>query len=163
MLNMVIMMGRLVEDPICHQTEGKDGTELAIARYRIAVERDYKQDGRRPVDYFLCKAYAGPAEFARDSFRQGDTVVVTGKLYTWPYKKAGEEREHIYSTIHVEKHYLAKKREDAARTRNLNPIQDKTAFGQEEWKEEELPLLPPFFDNGDPYESIYADYKVPHI
>lgn len=162
MLNAVMMMGRLVEDPIGYQTEGKEGTALMIVRYRIAVERDYKQDGKRPVDYFLCKSYADVAEFAREYFRQGDTVVVSGKLYTWPYKKAGEEREHIYSTIHVQTHYLAKKRTDSARTRVLQPASD-AVFTPESRKEDELPPLPPFFDDGEPYESIYTGYKPSHI
>ncbi len=159
MLNAVMMMGRLVEDPVSYQTEGK---ALTIVRYRIAVERDYKQDGKRPVDYFLCKAYADVAEFAKEYFRQGDTIVVSGKLYTWPYKKAGEEREHIYSTIQVQTHYLAKKKTDNARTRVQQPASGAVCM-LEPCKEEELPPLPPFFDDGEPYESIYIGYKPSHV
>lgn len=171
MLNAVIMMGRIVADPVCRYTQRPDGSKMLVARYRIAVERDYRREGERPVDFFSCKVYASPAEFAKEYFQQGDTIIVSGKLYTYSYKKAGEDQEHIYSTIHVLQNYLVKKRADVGRTRILSPMQDGAAFEQDAiglemengMAEIQMPPLPPFFDDDEPYEAIYADYSNPHV
>lgn len=170
MLNIVVMMGRLVTDPIYSDMQRTDERMLPVVRYRIAVERDYKKEGKRPVDFVSCKAYDSAAEFAKEYLRQGDTIIVSGKLYTYSYKKAGEEQGHIYSMIHVLQNYLVKKPSDAVRIRIASPTQDKTVFEQEEYilnmperLLEQMPPLPPFFDDDEPYEAIYADYHKPQI
>lgn len=159
MLNVVSMVGRLVAEPSWSQKKINEADTLSVIRYRIAVDRDYRQNGKRPTDFFLCKAYGGSADYAKQNFEQGDTIGLTGKLYTWPYKPAGEEQAHICTIIHVTNHYIIKKRTEAARVRELSPVQDPTEVLPDEWSEEELPPLPPFFEDGTPYEAIYAYYK----
>lgn len=52
MMNHVSLMGRLVADPVL-QTFERDGKEGAVARYRLAVERDYKKGGYPPGGFLL--------------------------------------------------------------------------------------------------------------
>lgn len=55
MLNNVIAMGYIVENPE-YKTSHKDPEkEISYAKYRIGVEREYGEKGNRPVDFLACK------------------------------------------------------------------------------------------------------------
>ena len=107
-LNSVTLIGRLASDPVTEYSADGEGLKK-VARYRLAVERDYRtEDGERPTDFFLCKASGAPAHYAEEHFRKGDTVAVHGRLYSYRYKKPGEDGEHYYVTVRVAHHYLIK-------------------------------------------------------
>ena len=146
MMNLVGLMGRLVTDPES-KTIKPDGKEIVTTQYRIAVERDYKRNDKRPVDYLVCKVYGGKAQYAKDYFRKGDTVAVDGSIYTFPYKKEGDSTLSIFTYIHLKDNYLVKKRgAEQVRNRNMSPVQDGQVQGNStEYVEEDftdLPALP---------------------
>lgn len=107
MLNSVSLMGRIVADP--QMQFEKEGKEAAAARYRLAVERDYKVKGQPTVDYILCKAFGPNANYAKAYFQKGNLVVVSGRIATESY--GNDEEKHYITLIYIEKNYLAKKRE----------------------------------------------------
>ena len=77
MLNVVIMMGRLTADPELKRT----GSGIAVARFRIAVERDYApKDGEKKTDFFECVAWRQTGEFISKYFTKGRMIVVHGSL-----------------------------------------------------------------------------------
>ena len=147
MMNLVGLMGRLVIDPELKIIKIAE-KEVVSVQYRIAVERDYKKNDKRPVDYFVCKVYGGKAQYAKEYFHKGDTVVVDGSIYTFSYKKEGESTLNIFTYIHVKNNYLAKRRgSEQTRNRTMNPIQDGQTQGEgsTEYMEEDytdLPALP---------------------
>lgn len=138
MLNNVSLMGRLVAAPVI-QTISKQEREITIARYRLAIERDYKEKEHRPVDFIVCKAFGTDALYAQKYFDKGDTVIVNGRIFSEKYKKEGSEKEEFFTGVLVRNSYLARKTgEGWNRTRTMSPQQD----GVKNEVEEELPPLP---------------------
>ena len=75
-MNNSIMMGRLVRDPEINYVENKDGDEIAVANFRLAVDRKFSDD----TDFFPCAAFGWLAEFAEKYLFQGIKVVVRGSM-----------------------------------------------------------------------------------
>jgi len=78
MLNKVILIGRLVKDPDLRSTEsGK-----RVVSFMLAVERDYKTDGKRDTDFLTVVAWESAAEFVYKWFAKGMLMIVEGRLHT---------------------------------------------------------------------------------
>lgn len=90
-MNKSIMMGRLVRDPEIRYAQGKEG-DLAIANFRIAVDRKHKQDEK--ADFFKCTAFGKLAEFAEKYLVQGIKIIVTGEMRNENYTNA--EGDKVY-------------------------------------------------------------------
>ena len=78
MLNHITLMGRLVRDPELRRT----GSGVAVASFRIAVDRDYspKDGGERKADFITCVAWRQTGEFISKYFAKGRMIVVDGRL-----------------------------------------------------------------------------------
>ena len=78
MLNKIIIMGRLTADPVLRRT----GSGLAVASFRVAVERDYpnKDTREKEVDFIDCVAWRQTGEFVSKWFTKGSMIVVSGRL-----------------------------------------------------------------------------------
>lgn len=158
MLNSVSLMGRMAAEPVV-QTILKGEKEITIARYRLAVERDYKEGEHRPVDFIVCKAFGTNALYAGKYFHKGDTVIVSGRIFSEPYKKEGQEQGGFYTGVQVQKNYLAKKAGESDPNRIMAPQQDGIRNQQEEnsssqsLSEEEYPEFPPL-----PEEEYFQEY-----
>ena len=78
MLNHITLMGRLVRDPELRRT----GTGIAVASFRIAVDRDFapKDGGERKADFIDCVAWRQTGEFISKYFTKGRMIVVDGRL-----------------------------------------------------------------------------------
>lgn len=91
-LNRVILMGRLVADPVLRRTQ--DGKP--VTSFRIAVERDYPdQSGNRPADFFSITTWR-QAELVEKHFKKGTMAIVEGRLVSnyWQDKN-GNKRVSI--------------------------------------------------------------------
>ena len=82
MLNSVVLMGRLVADPVL--TVAPSGKE--ICRFRIAVERN---GGERIADFIPIICFGSSANFVEKYFRKGSMISVQGKLQTGSYTDKG--------------------------------------------------------------------------
>lgn len=78
-MNKSILMGRLVRDPEVRYSQSEKG-ELAVANFRIAVDRKFVKKDGVTADYFSCSAFGRLAEFAENYLQQGIKVVVTGRM-----------------------------------------------------------------------------------
>ncbi len=78
MLNHITIMGRLTRDPELRRT----GTGVAVASFRVAVDRDYqsKDGGERKTDFIDCVAWRQTGEFISKYFTKGRMIVVDGRL-----------------------------------------------------------------------------------
>ncbi len=93
MLNNVILMGRLVEDPELKKTSsGK-----SVCSTRIAVERSYaKQGEERKADFFSIVMWGNTAEFCTRYFGKGSLIAVQGQLQSSTYQsKDGSNRYKV--------------------------------------------------------------------
>ena len=92
-MNKVILMGRLTRDP---EVRYSAGSNLAVARYTLAVDRRFKRDGEPTADFISCVAFGKSAEFAEKYFRQGLRIVVSGRIQTGSY--TNKEGQKVYTT-----------------------------------------------------------------
>jgi single-strand DNA-binding protein len=121
-MNKVILMGRLVSDPVIRYTVNN----IPMARFRLAVNRPGKQQQGQPTaDFIQITAWRGTAEFVNKYFRKGQQVLIEGYLRNnnWT-DKDGNKR---YSDdVHAEQVYFAdSKKEDSVNNTpsNLDPAQ----------------------------------------
>lgn len=82
-MNKVILMGRLTRDPDIRYSQGEKAT--AIARFSLAVDRRFKQEGQPSADFINCLALGKNGEFAEKYLHKGTKVVVVGSWQTGSY------------------------------------------------------------------------------
>lgn len=91
MLNKIFLQGRIVADPELRHTQS--GT--AVASFRIAVERDFKdrETGEKKADFVNIAAWRNTAEFVSKYFSKGRMAIVEGRLQMRDYTdKEGNKR-----------------------------------------------------------------------
>lgn len=93
-MNKVILMGRLTRDPEMSYSNRGD-SQLAIARFSLAVDRRFKRDGEPDADFFNCTAFGRQGEFVDKYLRQGTKVVVVGRIQNDNY--TNREGQKVYS------------------------------------------------------------------
>ena len=87
-------MGRLTKDPEIRYSQGASST--CIARYTLAVDRKFKQEGQPTADFINCIAFGKLGEFAEKYLRKGIKIAVTGRIQTGSYKN--KDGNTVYTT-----------------------------------------------------------------
>ena len=93
-MNKSIMMGRVVKDPDLRYTQTENG-ELAIANFRLAVDRKFVRRGDPEADFFNCTAFGRQAEFVERYLKRGTKMVVTGRIQNDNY--TNRDGQKVYS------------------------------------------------------------------
>lgn len=96
-MNRVILMGRLTRDPEVRYSQG-DRT-MAIARYTLAVDRRGRKNqngNEQQADFINCIAFDKAGEFAEKYFRQGQRVLIAGRIQTGSY--TNRDGQKVYTT-----------------------------------------------------------------
>lgn len=96
-MNKVILMGRLTRDPEISYSQNANNT--CIARYTLAVDRRFKQDGGQEADFISCVVFGKGAEFAEKYLHKGIKIVVTGRIETGSY--TNKDGVKVYTTTVV--------------------------------------------------------------
>lgn len=111
MLNKTIVMGRLTRDPEMRTT----ANGIAVARFTLAVERDFKQEnGERAVDYLDCVAWRSAAVFVNKYSAKGRMAVISGRLQSNSWTD-NDGAKHRSTEINVEDIYFGEgKQREAA-------------------------------------------------
>mgnify|MGYP005904643561 FL=1 len=138
-MNKAILMGRLTRDPDIRWTQGQD--QKCIARYTLAVDRRFKQEGGASADFISCVAFDLQAEFAEKYLRKGTKIAITGRIQTGSY--TNRDGQKVYTTdVVVEEQEFAESKA-AGQTTQQNPAPMARADGFMEIPdglEEELPF-----------------------
>ena len=92
-MNKIIMMGRLTRDPEIRY--GGVNNDKAVARYTIAVDRRFKQEGQPQADFFNVVSFGKAAEFVEKYLRKGAKIVIEGELQNNDYTNKNGEK--VYS------------------------------------------------------------------
>ena len=93
-MNKVILIGRVVRDADIRYSQGASST--CIARYTLAVDRKFKQEGQPNADFINCIAFGKLGEFAEKYLRQGIKIAVTGRIQTGSY--TNKDGNKVYTT-----------------------------------------------------------------
>ena len=80
-INSVNLTGRLTAEPEVRYTDG--GT--SVARFTLAVDRRFKQEGGPTADFPRCVAFGKTAEFIEKYFKKGMKMELTGRIQTGSY------------------------------------------------------------------------------
>jgi len=101
-MNRVVLAGRLTADPDIRHTGGAE--DLAVARYRLAVDRRVaRNNGEQTADFINCVAFGKRAEFAEKYLHKGIKIMISGRIQTGSYKD--KEGRTVYTTdVVVEEH-----------------------------------------------------------
>ena len=93
-MNKVIEIGRLTKDPEIRYSQGANTT--CIARYTLAVDRKFKQEGQPTADFLNCIAFGKLGEFAEKYLHKGTKIAVTGRIQTGSY--TNKDGQKVYTT-----------------------------------------------------------------
>lgn len=93
-MNKVILIGRLCRDPEIRYSQGSD---TAIGRYTLAVDRRYKKDGdEQTADFINCVVFGKGAEFVEKYLKKGTKIAVVGRMQTGSY--TNKDGVKVYTT-----------------------------------------------------------------
>lgn len=96
MLNRVDLMGRLTADPELRHTQ----SGVAVASFRIAVDRDFKdKDGQRGTDFLSVVCWRQTADFVSRYLRKGRMAVVTGRLQVRDYTDRDGVKRYVTEIV----------------------------------------------------------------
>ena len=111
MLNNVMLVGRLVQDPEVQESEsGKK-----ISQITLAVNRPYKnEDGVYETDFIDCVLWDGIAINTTEYCKKGDVVGVRGRLQTSNYETESGEKRKATQIIADKLTFLSSKSHDAS-------------------------------------------------
>ena len=84
----------MTKDPEIRYSQGASST--CIARYTLAVDRKFKQEGQPTADFINCIAFGKLGEFAEKYLRQGIKIAVTGRIQTGSY--TNKDGQKVYTT-----------------------------------------------------------------
>lgn len=73
----------MTRDPDIRYSQGEKAT--TVARFSLAVDRKFKQDGQPTADFINCLAFGKRAEFIEKYCRKGTKLVVEGSWQTGSY------------------------------------------------------------------------------
>ena len=107
-MNHVALMGRICSEP--EVMTAQSGS--IIAKYRLAVNRQYKNDGQPDADFLNCVAFGKSGEFAQKYLHKGTKIAVEGRIQTGSYEKNGVC--HYTTDIIVERHHFCESNHAAA-------------------------------------------------
>ena len=84
----------MVKDPDIRYSQGANTT--CVARYTLAVDRKFKQEGQPNADFINCIAFGKLGEFAEKYLHKGIKIAVTGRIQTGSYKN--KDGQKVYTT-----------------------------------------------------------------
>ena len=93
-MNKVIEIGRLTKDPDIRYSQGANTT--CVARYTLAVDRKFKQEGQPTADFINCIAFGKLGEFAEKYLHKGVKIAVSGRIQTGSY--TNKDGQKVYTT-----------------------------------------------------------------
>lgn len=107
-MNKVILMGRLTKDPEIRYTQ----EHLAVARYTLAVNRRFQQQGQTEVDFIPCIAFGKTAQFAEKYFSKGQQIAITGRLQIRSWENESGQRQWNTEVVVEEQYFAGSKKQE---------------------------------------------------
>ena len=95
-INSVTLVGNLGRDPEIRRTN----SDIPVARFSIAADRQYTSKGERITDWIDCEAWRQTADFVGKYFHKGDSIGVVGTLQTQKWTdNDGKNRQRMYVNV----------------------------------------------------------------
>ena len=136
-MNKVILMGRLTRDPDIRYSQGANTT--CVARYTLAVDRKFKQEGQPTADFINCIAFGKLGEFAEKYLHKGVKIAVTGRIQTGSY--TNKDGQKVYTTdVVVEEQEFCESKSQSNSQPQPTPSNDNSWMNIPDGVEDSLPF-----------------------
>ena len=136
-MNKVIEIGRLTKDPEIRYSQGANAT--CIARYTLAVDRKFKQEGQPNADFINCIAFGKLGEFAEKYLHKGVKIAVVGRIQTGSYKN--KDGNTVYTTdVVVEEQEFCESKSQSNSQPQSTPSNDNSWLNIPDGVEDSLPF-----------------------
>ena len=112
-----------------------------IARFSLAVDRRFKQEGGDTADFINCIAFGKTAEFIEKYFFKGTKIALNGRIQTGSY--TNKENVKVFTTDVVVENveFAESKNSNSNAGRNVSaPVQNGDFMSIPEGIEDELPF-----------------------
>ena len=110
MLNQVVLVGRLTEDPQVRSLE----TGQKLTNINIAVQRTYKNsEGVYETDFIKCVLWNAIAANTAEYCKKGDIVGIKGRLQTRNYEDESGTKKYITEVIAEKVTFLTNSKRDS--------------------------------------------------
>lgn len=126
-MNKTILIGRLTKDPEVRYSNGANGS-TAVARYSLAVDRKFKQEGQPTADFINCIAFGKLGEFAEKYLRQGIKIAVTGRIQTGSYTNKDGQKVYTTDVVVEEQEFCESKASQQNTQERPKPMPDSDGF-----------------------------------
>ena len=137
-MNKVIEIGRLTKDPEIRYSNGANGS-TAVARYTLAVDRKFKQEGQPNADFINCIAFGKLGEFAEKYLHKGTKIAVVGRIQTGSYKN--KDGNTVYTTdVVVEEQEFCESKSQSNSQPQPTPSNDNSWMNIPDGVEDSLPF-----------------------
>lgn len=134
-MNKVCLTGRNVR-PI--ELRYSEGSQIAVARLTIAVERKFKKEGDQQADFIQCKAFGKTAENLAKYIEKGRRIGIAGRLSSGSYVNREGQTVYYTEVIIEEFDFLdSAPKKDTEDTKNIT--EECPGFGDQLEMEEDLP------------------------
>ena len=143
-MNKVILLGNLTRDPEIRYSQGEK--QMAVARFSLAVNRRFANDGETNADFFNCTAFGKNAEFIEKYFRQGSRMSLVGRIENNNYTNKNGEK--VYSVqIMVEEVEFAERKS----AQSNNQTQNQNHQAQTNGGDDDFMNIPDGIEDGLPF------------
>lgn len=137
-MNKVELIGRLTSDPDVRFSQGENST--CIARYTLAVDRRFKQDGGQNADFIRCVALGKNGEFAEKYLYKGQKIAVCGRIQTGSYTNKDGNKVYTTDVMIEEQYFVESKSQSQSQPKHNNINIDDDFMEIPEGLEDELPF-----------------------
>lgn len=135
-VNVVVLMGRLVADPVLKPTV--NGVEAC--NFTIAVDRRYNKSGEeRQADFLDCVAWRQSAVFVDKYFSKGSMIAVNGYIQTRTYEDNNGNKRKAFEIVADNVSFCGNKSQSIGGT-NSKPEESSSDADFQEIPEEDLPF-----------------------
>ncbi len=152
-MNKVILMGRLTRDPEVRYTQSRNGDQLAVARFSLAVDRRFARNSQdnsdTSADFFNCTAFGRQGEFVEKYLKQGTKVVVCGRIENDNYTNKNGEKVYSVRVIAEEIEFAESK---AASQQSQGGYQPSSAPAPQSASPDDFMSVPEGIENDLPFK-----------
>ena len=127
----------MTKDPEIRYSQGANTT--CVARYTLAVDRKFKQEGQPTADFINCIAFGKLGEFAEKYLHKGIKIAVTGRIQTGSYKN--KDGNTVYTTdVVVEEQEFCESKSQSNSQPQPTPSNDNSWMNIPDGVEDSLPF-----------------------
>jgi len=119
MLNQIILIGRLTQDPEVRILE--DGRKVSYVT--VAAQRPFKNmEGQYDTDFIKVTVWEGLATAIENYASKGIMVAVKGRIQTWKYDLPDDRKLNMLEVIADRITYLSSNKKEFSKELEENPV-----------------------------------------